>query len=75
MYTIYTNVSITRRKSYHLIVDEAGETVFRDRHFWPCIEVLRGWGVQEYIIRPSEPLKTDHVALLSLRVENETWQS
>ena len=75
MYTIYCNVPITRRKSFYLVVNEHDVTVFKDRHFWPCIEYLRNEGVEAYEIRPSEPLKGDHVVSLMLREENETWQS
>lgn len=53
-WTIWTNVSITRRKSYHLVTSPDGETRYRDRHFWPCVEWLAAEGVDRYLIRPSE---------------------
>jgi hypothetical protein len=54
MYTIHTNVPITRRKSYFLITSKEGETVFRDRHFWPCIAFLDAMEEVEYILLPGE---------------------
>lgn len=54
MYTIHTNVPITRRKSYFLITNEANEVVFRDRHFWPCIHFLDAIDETEYLMLPGE---------------------
>ena len=53
-WAIHTNVSITRRKSYFLVTDPQGQTVFRDRHFWPCVQWLDVEGVKSYIVVPSE---------------------
>ena len=53
-WTIHTNVSITRRKSYFLVTDPKGEVRFRDRHFWPCVAWLDVEGIKSYIIVPSE---------------------
>jgi len=53
-WSIRTNVPITRRKSYHIVVDPAGVTRWRDRHFWACVEWLDREEVQEYTIAPAE---------------------
>jgi hypothetical protein len=66
-WTIHTNVSITRRKSYFLVTNPAGETVFRDRHFWPCVQWLDVEGVKSYIIIPSE---ADRSLITLLTVDN-----
>lgn len=49
--TIWTNVPITRRKTFHIITDSDGETIYRNRHFWPCVEFLDSIGVKAYLIR------------------------
>ena len=54
MFTIYTNVSITRRKSYFMVCDHDDIVVFKHRHFWPCIEYLDAEAIEEYTIRPAE---------------------
>lgn len=54
MWTIYTNVSITRRKSYFMVTDPDGIVCFRHRHFWPCVDFLAAEGQQEYLLRPAE---------------------
>ena len=51
MWTIYTNVPITRRKTFHLVADPTGEVQFKHRHFWPCIEWLDAEGIEAYLIR------------------------
>lgn len=53
-WTIYTNVSITRRKSYFLVQDPNDEIQFRHRHFWPCVVWLDAEGIECYTIAPSE---------------------
>lgn len=69
IWTIWTNVSITRRKTYHLVTDPDGRTVWRDRHFWPCVEWLERAGICCYLIRPSEPLRGDRVPSLLVKKE------
>lgn len=54
MHIIWTNVPITRRKSYYLVTDPDENVLFRHRHFWPCIDFLDAEGVTQYEIAPSE---------------------
>lgn len=72
---VWTNVPITRRKSFYLVQAPNEEVVFRDRHFWPCVEYLRDNGIQAYEVRPSETRKADRVERLALRQECIIWQS
>lgn len=53
-WVIWTNVSITRRKSYFIVCDPQGETCFRHRHFWPCVQWLDAEGIECYTVAPSE---------------------
>lgn len=59
MWTIWTNVSITRRKSYFIVCDPEEVTHFRHRHFWPCVHWLAVEGVTRYAIAPSETDETE----------------
>lgn len=54
MWVIWTNSSITRRKSYFLVTCPEGVTRFRHRHFWPCVQWLDAEGVTRYHVLPSE---------------------
>lgn len=65
-WTIWTNVPITRRKSFYLVESPAGEIVWRDRHFWPCVEWLARESIEVYQIRPSEAPNGSVVATLSI---------
>lgn len=40
MYTVYLNVRITRRKHFHLIMDEAGNQSFRSAYMTDVIDWL-----------------------------------
>lgn len=66
MWTIWTNVPITRRKSFYLIENPAGEVVFRNRHLWPCVEYLGACDIDVYQLRPSEAPKGSRIANLSI---------
>jgi hypothetical protein len=68
-YVIWTNVSITRRKSFFMVADPSGEIIWRDRHFWPCADFLDNLGVEEYELRPSEQPHLSRLA--TLRVTKE----
>ena len=72
---IWTNVPITRRKSYYLVAAPDDTIVFRHRHLWPCVEFLHQSEVKCYQLRPSEHLQGDRVESLRADEENMTWQN
>lgn len=64
MWCIWTNVSITRRKSYFIVCDPEGVTRFRHRHFWPCIGFLEAEDIKCYEVRPSETTERGNVHII-----------
>jgi hypothetical protein len=48
--TVWLDVEITRRKTYHLIVDENGRSLWRAYRFSDVLEWLRSRGVEEYTV-------------------------
>lgn len=63
-WTIYTDVEITRRKRFHLIMDPDGYIVWRDRLIGPCLEWLHNESISCYWI-----VTGTHM----LRVEPADW--
>ncbi len=74
-WTIWTNVSITRRKSYFLVCDPEENVCFRHRHFWPCVQWLDVEGIECYSIAPSEYDGPEVSPLIVKLGKVETWQS
>ena len=74
MHCIWTNVAITRRKSYFIVTDPEGRTVFRDRHFWPCVEWLFIEEIERYMVRASEQGHADRVKQLNIHEGQVLWQ-
>lgn len=72
---VWANVSITRRKSFYVVTGADGETAYRNRHFWPCIEYLESQGIKAYEIRASEPPKRSRVAAIKVSEGILTWQN
>lgn len=73
--TIWMNVSITRRKSFYVVTGADGETAYRNRHFWPCVEYLESQGIREYQLRASEPPARSRVAAISVSEGQMSWQN
>lgn len=74
-WVLWTNVSITRRKSYFLVTDPSETTCFRHRHFWPCIQWLAAEDVECYTITPSEYDGPEVSPLIVKFGKVDTWQN
>lgn len=48
---VWLDVEITRRKTYHLVTDEDGVSLWRAYRFRDVLEWLRSHGVGEYDVR------------------------
>lgn len=49
-FTVWCDVSMTRRKHFHIIMDASEQVVFRDRLFGPVLEWLRDQGITRYML-------------------------
>lgn len=72
-WVLWLNVPITRRKSFHIVTNDRGEVVFRNRHVWPCVEYLESQDVKAYELRASEPPTRARVAAIRLNEGCFTW--
>lgn len=72
---ILTDVSITRRKKYHVVITPEGKNAFQSRELWDCVEYLDAKAVEAYSLRPSEPLRSHQVEAIRMTKETPTWQS
>ena len=73
-WTIHANVQITRRKTFFLVTNPQGETVYRNRWLWPCIDWLDTMEVRAYIIRPGNEEWPQHFPVSINREKDGKWQ-
>lgn len=74
-WVLSVNTPITRRKSYHHVLNPKGEAVFRHMRIWPCIEFLDAEGVEVYEMRPTEPKDHHEVRRVTVIKEQRQWQN
>lgn len=67
---LWTNCSLTRRKSFCRITNPQGEVMFGHRHFWPCVEWLDRESVLIYEVQPSEAPRGARIATLLIDRSN-----
>lgn len=52
-WSLVLDIDITRRKTYHLVVDPAGAVQFRSRYPSECMAWLANEGVERYTLNPA----------------------
>jgi hypothetical protein len=71
LWTIHTDVQITRRKMFHIVTNPGGHRVFQDRRFHACVDFVQANAQVEFYVRPAYETagKPRFVAILKQEIE------